>query len=137
MQLYRSEDKIREAGAKLVVVGNGSPSFIEGFREKTGYSGELYTDPRRGAYRALNLRRSVRSSINLTSLGRAFEALRGGYRQTATQGDPWQQGGVFVILPSSEIVYAYASKTAGDHPPASLIMSAINSVVEEGEGART
>jgi hypothetical protein len=32
------------------------------------------------------------------------------------QGDPWQQGGVFVIDATGRIRYSYVSRYAGDHP---------------------
>ena len=45
VQLHRERESIRRAGAELVVIGNGAPHFIAGFREITGYDGPLYTDP--------------------------------------------------------------------------------------------
>ena len=45
MQLHRDIEQIHCKGAELYVIGNGTPNFIEGFREATNYKGPLYTDP--------------------------------------------------------------------------------------------
>jgi peroxiredoxin len=124
-QLRQSESLIENAGGRLVVIGNGAPHFIEGFREKVGFDGELYTDPSMSTYRALRLQRRLGSSVNLRTLRRAVQAYRAGNRQSATQGDPWQQGGVFVIDGDGEIVFRYPSEYAGDHPPISALLSAL------------
>lgn len=124
MQLHRARAQIEEAGADLIVIGNGTPNFIAGFRERTGFDGTVYTDPERNAYRALRLRRSVRSSVNLRTLSRAVSAYRKGNRQTRTQGDPWQLGGVFVVATSGALVYEQRSEYAGDHPLVEEIIEA-------------
>ncbi len=41
MQLHREGQRIRDAGAELYVIGNGSPSFIDGFRDQ----GSQFRDP--------------------------------------------------------------------------------------------
>ena len=41
----RDIDKIHTAGAELHVIGNGSPSFIEGYRNETRWTGPIYSDP--------------------------------------------------------------------------------------------
>lgn len=117
MQLHRANQRFEAAGARLIVIGNGLPHFIAGFRERTGFDGEVYTDPGRRAYGALHLHRDLGSTFNLRTIRSAWRAFSAGNRQTRVQGDPWQQGGVFVVASDGEIVYGYASQHAGDHPP--------------------
>ena len=57
VQLHHEIDRIHRAGGEVVVVGNGAPHFIAGFRELTGYRGPLYTDPSLESYRAASLKR--------------------------------------------------------------------------------
>jgi hypothetical protein len=109
----------------MVVVSNGGPSFIQGFRERTHFDGELYTDPDRRAYEALSLRRDLKAALNPKLARRALAAYRSGHRQTATQGDARQMGGVFVIAQTGEIVFGYASEHAGDHPSVESLVAAI------------
>ena len=58
---------------------------------------EVAVDPQRAAYRAFELRRGVTRAFNLGSVRSALRAYGEGYRQSSVQGDPWQQGGSFVI----------------------------------------
>jgi hypothetical protein len=111
-----------------VVVGNGQPWFIEGFREKSQYKGEVYTDPSLASFKAMRLRRDLRSSMGLRVVRNAVQAYRDGYRQTKVQGDPWQQGGVFVIDSDGNICFSYASERAGEHPPTHEIVRALKSM---------
>ncbi|MDX2086736.1 MAG: peroxiredoxin-like family protein [Kofleriaceae bacterium] len=127
MQLHRSIHAIHAAGAELIVIGNGSPSFIDGFREQTHYDGAVYTDPSLEVFKAAELKRSVARTLDPRSLGKAFKALAGGQRQGRTQGDPWQQGGVLAIAPDGTIKFAHASERPGDNASGAAIVSAISS----------
>ena len=126
--MYRERTKFESAGSRLVIVGNGQPSFIEGFRATSQYQGELYTDPSRATYKAMRLRSGRRSTLGLRVVGNAIRAYREGYRQTEVLGDPWQQGGVFVIDTDGTVAFSYASARAGDHPPVIDILQALESI---------
>ena len=126
-------DEIREAGAELVIVGNGAQSFAAAFREDFELDGPLLVDPELRAYRAAGLRRGRVELLSPRMPLNALRALRSGSRQTGVQGDPWQLGGVFVIQPDGALTYRYLSREAGDHPPVDEIVAAIESddVLEE------
>ena len=126
MQLHREEARWTQAGARLVVIGNGPPWSIKGFREKSGYDGALYTDPDRACYRSLELRRDLRTTFSLATVRSALRAYRQGFRQTSLHGDPWQQGGVFVIQQDGTIIYSQVSEHAGDHPSIAAIRAALS-----------
>jgi NAD(P)-dependent dehydrogenase (short-subunit alcohol dehydrogenase family) len=121
---------IRDRGAELVIVGNGSADFARTFREDFGLEGPLLVDPELRAYRAAGLRRGRVELLSPRLAGNALRALRSGARQSGVQGDPWQLGGVFVIRPGGELVYRHASREAGDHPDVDEILAAL-----EGEAA--
>jgi hypothetical protein len=127
VQLHREGQRIRDAGAELFVIGNGTPSFIDGFRDTTKYTGPIYTDPSLAVYKAAELKRSVGSTIDPRGFGKALRAFASGHRQALVpQGDQWQQGGVLVVKPSNEIVWHYVSGRAGDDPSVTKIVDAIN-----------
>ena len=86
----------------------------------------VYADPHMKAYRAAGLRRDLRSTANLKVLLHGAHALRQGFRQTSVKGDPWQQGGVFVIRPDGTVLFEYASQEAGDHPEIASILAAVD-----------
>jgi hypothetical protein len=124
-QLRRETDAIHAKGAELVVVGNGSLAFARDFARETGLATPLYTDPSREAHRALGLRRDAAAALNPAFLVYAWRAFRGGFHQTGVRGDPFQMGGVLVVLPGGRIAYRYASRTAGDHPPIAQVLAAL------------
>ncbi len=125
MQLHRAIDRIHAAGAELHVIGNGAPMFIAGFRETTKYPGPIHTDPSLKVYDAAELVRGVASTFSPRAGLNALRALKGGFRQGRTQGDPTQQGGVLVVAPSGDIRFHYISKVAGDHPDVDRVIGAL------------
>ena len=125
MQLHRDIDTVHATGAELYVIGNGSPSFIDGFREETGYDGPLYTDPSLAVYKAAELKRGITKTLDPRALGATIKAFAHGGRQGRTQGDPWQQGGVLVIGTGGEIKWHHASARPGDNATASQIARAL------------
>jgi hypothetical protein len=125
VQLHRDIDKLRAANADLYIIGNGTPSFIAGFREQTKYEGPIYTDPSLATFKAAQLKRSVTSTLDPRSLGKAFSAFARGQRQGLTQGDAWQQGGVLAIAPSGEVKYHHASERPGDNATVAQIVAAL------------
>ena len=125
MQLHRENQRIEDAGARLHVIGNGSPSFIEGFRETTGYPGPIYTDPSLTVFGAAQLKRGVMKTFDPRALGKTIGAFARGHRQGRIKGDPWQQGGTLVVAPSGEVLYHHASERPGDNASASEIADAL------------
>jgi hypothetical protein len=125
VQLHRNIEQIQGKGAELYVIGNGSPSFIEGFREETKYTGPIYTDPSLEVYKAAQLKRGVMKTLNPFAIGATVKAWKNGSRQVGTQGDPWQQGGVLIVAPGGEVRWQYASGHPGDRPTAQQIAAAL------------
>lgn len=109
MQLHR-------AGIEhLLVVGNGPPMFIEGFRETTGFTGPIYTDPSLEVYKAAELKRGLGTMLKLGAAAATVGSLRRGFRQGKMQGDATQQGGVLVIATDGRILYHHISQHPGDN----------------------
>lgn len=125
MQLHRRIDELRGTGAEVIVIGNGSPSFIDGFRETTGWQGPLYTDPSLEVYKAAGLKRGVLKTFHPRAAIKALGALRAGSRQGRTQGDEWQQGGVLVVAPSDDVIWTQVSEYAGDNAAVDDIVAAV------------
>jgi hypothetical protein len=125
VQLHREIDAIHAAGAELYVIGNGTPSFIAGFRDETGWRGPVYTDPTLAAYKVAELKRGVTNTLDPRALGGTVRAFLRGGRQGRTQGDPWQQGGVVVVAPGGAVTWQHASDRPGDNAPARDILRAL------------
>jgi hypothetical protein len=117
--------EIERRGAALAVVGNGSPEQARRFAEERALSFPLLVDPEMRAYAAAGLRRSVWSTFGPRVLLHGFRAMRAGFRQGRTQGDPWQQGGAFVIEPGNRVRFSQVSREAGDHAEPSRLLEAL------------
>lgn len=124
-QVSERETDITEAGGRLIVVGNGQPRFVADFRRTTGYTGLLYTDPAREAYRACAFARGVGTAVNPTTARNALRTMRAGFRQGRTQGDPWQQGGVLAIGPGDQVLWIERIKHAGDTIDLDAVLDAV------------
>jgi hypothetical protein len=125
VQLHREIEKIHAAGAELVVIGSGRPHFIAGFRENTGYQGPLYVDPELRSYEAAGLHHGMWRNFTPLSVGLAVRALARGHMQGRTQGDPSQQGGAMVVAPGGKLLFAHASKIAGDNASPVVLVAAL------------
>lgn len=110
--------------AKLALISNGPPFFIQPFREETGYQGELYTDPSLESYKLLNFKRGLSTLMGFKSIKESLRAATTGYGQISVQGDTQQQGGVLVIGPGDQLHYVYRNQEAGDHAPMADVLAA-------------
>ena len=144
VQLRREVDTIHAHGAELVVIGNGNRHFASAFREDLQLDTPLYVDTARASYRALGMKRGIARTLGSwrTWIGN-LRGLQDGFRQKrvriilswwsrsvpalipGTQGDAWQLGGVFVVLPDGRVPYRYLSSVAGDHPPPTEVLAAL------------
>jgi peroxiredoxin len=127
--------EIRRRGAELIIVGNGQPQHATDFRDAEHVESPLYVDPELRAYAAAGLKRGLRSSLSPGVILRGLRAFREGKRQGATMGEPWQQGGVFIIRPGNRVDFSYISEEAGDHPSVEAIISALDKVGLRKSGA--
>jgi dehydrogenase/reductase SDR family protein 12 len=118
-------DSIRALGAELVIIGNGSPLFAQGFREDLDLQCPVLTDPDLVSYRAAGLRRGRVELLSPQLFTNGLRAWRTGARQTGVEGDPWQLGGVFLVRPDGATVFAQRSGVAGDHADIKAILTAL------------
>jgi hypothetical protein len=83
----------------------------------------LLTDPSRASYEAAGLKRGLaRTLFDPQGFKNFLGAYKKGFRQGATKGDPWQQGGSLVVAQGGQVLYRYVSSTPGDHAtPATLL----------------
>lgn len=115
---------LEAAGVNLVFIGNGTAEMARDFQAFMEIPHlTVWTDPRRQTYRHLGFKRGWRSVLDGAALRYSLRAMRAGFRQGKTQGDPIQQGGVLVVKQGGELVYGYASASAGDHPPTDEVVA--------------
>ena len=126
-QLRSLEASLAGGASRLVTVGPGSPEMAAAFRDEHSLQWAVLTDPDGAVFRAARMRRGLRSLLRLRAVGNGLRALRGGHRQSAVQGDPWQQGGALVFRATGALAYESRDLGAGDL----LDLDALRTVLSE------
>ncbi|MDX1382795.1 MAG: peroxiredoxin-like family protein [Thermoanaerobaculia bacterium] len=119
--------ELEAAGARPVLIGNGTPDQAKGYREDLGGAIELLVDPQLVGYKAMQLERSLLAAYNPKSFLQAFQLHRLGFRQGPTEGDALQLGGVFVIDPQHRVVWSYRARDPSDFPALDDLVAAARS----------
>ncbi|XP_030644343.1 peroxiredoxin-like 2C [Chanos chanos] len=125
-------DILRDAGVRLIVIGQSSYRHIEPFCSLTGYPHEIYVDPERKIYQKLGMRRGetfmeaasksphVKSGLFVGSLRSAWRAMTS--PAFDFQGDPLQQGGALIVGPGPEVHFAHFDMNRLDHMPINWLL---------------
>jgi hypothetical protein len=116
--------KLDEAGIVLVAIGSGSTGGARHFIEKLHLTGEMYVNQDLSAYRAFKLQRGLWKTLGPSALIHGIQAMRDGFHQGRTDGDLWQQGGVFVMGPGNKLMFQHRNKFAGDHADLDAVLLA-------------
>lgn len=125
--------KIRDLGADLVVVGNGTPAQAAGFAEGQKVDFLVFTDPTLAAYRNAGFKRSVGSTLGPRSILETLRAVLRGRRPAGRiQGDAFQQGGVLIVLPGGEVAWRFVSASPGDRPKPEEILARLDGALARG-----
>lgn len=128
MQLQRDREKFDAAGARLVVIGQGTPAHAQHFREQFDLDGlEILVDPDRAAYEVAGAKiasvselfgpRSVLSGIKRAASERMVQGM--------TQGSSTQLGGVLVVAKGGDVAWSHLAENAGDNPPNDEVLKAV------------
>ncbi|XP_023835225.1 peroxiredoxin-like 2C [Salvelinus sp. IW2-2015] len=123
---------LKEAGLRLVVIGQSSHHHIESFCSLTGYPHDIYVDPERCIYKRLGMRRgemfveSAKPSPHVKS-GMLVGHMKSMWRAMTSpifdfQGDPRQQGGAIIVGPGSEVHFAHFDMNRLDHMPINWLL---------------
>ncbi|MHB8573009.1 MAG: AhpC/TSA family protein [Candidatus Dormibacteria bacterium] len=132
-QLRGQLERINEAGADLVFVGNGSVSQAKFFQQRRVPDCVVLTDPDRASYHALQLARGHAGTWGPQNLLPSIRANLSGHHQTwwaldgkpSDHGDPLQLGGYFVLAKGGRVLYEHRNRNAGDTAPVEEILGAL------------
>ena len=131
LQLQRDREEFEAAGVELAVIGQGTPANAAHFRREYDLDLRLLVDPDRRAYAAAGAKVATFSELlgpRVMAKG-IRRAAKAGVRQGKTVGHPAQLGGVLVIAPGGEVVYAHLADDASDNPPNEQVLAAARSAV--------
>jgi hypothetical protein len=127
--LVRHVPTILGKGARVVIVGNGSPEQAEHFFAMKGLPREgvsVVTDPGRDSYKAAGFARSIgRAFLNPGSVRAYRSARREGHQVKGLFGDLTQLGGLMVVEPPARLAYLHRSLFAGDHPDLTEVVAVL------------
>ncbi len=124
MQLHGRKDELEARGVQLYLVGNGSPHYIDGFREITGYTGDIFTDPSLKVFKSAGMIRGLAATFGIRSIKSGFKSMRAGYRQGRTQGDALQQGGALLVSTAGQVLWTHHSQSGGDNVSVDTLLEA-------------
>jgi hypothetical protein len=123
--------EIEAAGARLVFIGNGDADFARNFKAKFVPDCEVLTDPSTTSYALLGARRGAWAVWSPRSWPAGLRAVRGGFRQSRTQGQAYLLGGVAIVDSGGVVTWTYISRYAGDHPDPGQILAALKRAVRK------
>ncbi len=106
--------ELAAAGARVVFVGTGLPAMAADFARTHAGGHPVLSDPQRRTFAAAGTARGLAATLHWRMLRNAWRALRAGFRQTAVQGDAWQQGGVLVVDAAGRALHHEVDAAAGD-----------------------
>ena len=106
-------------------MGCGKETHIKEFREVTGYTGKILTDPSRESFQILGFTSSIGGLLGLKTISRGLSAFRQGIKPGSLQGNALQLGGAIVVDSDSSIRYLYRSSDAGDEPSVGKLLESL------------
>jgi AhpC/TSA antioxidant enzyme len=126
VQLHRDREKFGEAGARLAVIGQGTPAMARDFERSQKVDLPMYVDATRAAYKAAGTKMATFNELlGPRVLARGLRSsIASGRTQGRTQGHPAQLGGVLVVEQDGTIPYAHLSEDASDNPPNDEVLAA-------------
>ena len=128
MQLHRDRHRFEEAGARLVVIGQGTPAHAAHFLKSQNVEGlHLLVDPERRTYEPAGAKVATFSELlGPRIVARAVpRALRARVHQGRIVGHPAQLGGVLVVAPDGRVTYTHLAEDASDNPPNDEVLEAV------------
>lgn len=109
-------EELRGSGVDVAIIGSGAPNFARGFAEHFGLDEKmLFSDEKLTSYRAADLERTAAGLLHPQVFLKGIPSMIKN-RQSRTQGDALQLGGVLVVRPDGTVAWRYRSRYAGDHP---------------------
>ena len=129
MQLHGDRDTFDAAGARLVVIGQGTPKHAAHVRDQFDLDGlEILVDPDREAYRIAGTKvASLPELLGPASVLKGIQtAVTKRMVQGTTQGHAAQLGGVLVVAQDGEVTWAHLAENAGDNPSNEDVLEALH-----------
>ncbi|KAG5449630.1 Prostamide/prostaglandin F synthase, partial [Clonorchis sinensis] len=133
-QMKPAFDKRRIRLIGISFDGDGVKDFVDG----NFFKGELFLDPDRSTYRAMDFKRvSGLSGFKslFTKAGRDLNsAANAAHVSGNLSGDGWQTGGLLVVEKGGKVLYQFTQEKVVNHPDYTKIMEVLKIDPKEVEG---
>jgi peroxiredoxin len=135
VQLHRDREEFEKAGARLTVIGQGTPRHAAAFVEDHEVEGlNVLVDPERRTYRAAGAKIATVDELfhpRIVARGTKTAATER-VVQGRTQGHSAQLGGVLVVASDGRVVWAHMADDASDNPPNEEVLKAVRAAADTG-----
>ena len=134
VQLHRDRDKFEAAGARLAVIGQGTPENARHFKKHDKVDIPLLVDGKRESYKAAGAKKATFSELlgpEVVAKG-VTRGAKQGLVQGRTVGHPAQLGGVLVIAQDGTVTWSHLAEDASDNPPNEAVLEAARKAAAKG-----
>ena len=135
MQLHRAREDFEAAGARLAVVGQGTPRHAEHFIEEYELDGmQVLVDPDRKTYELAGAKVATADELwhpKVVARGTKIAATQR-LVQGRTNGHGAQLGGTLVVARDGTIAHAHMADDASDNAPVEEILEAARRAASDG-----
>jgi hypothetical protein len=120
-QVWGRKNDFEAKNTQLIFVGNGSPDFVNKFKEDMNLTGAaIFTDPTLGVFQSAGFRKGFIAALGPQSIINGVKLLGEGYKQgipSKEAGSIWQLGGTVAVRQDGKILYQYIEEAMGDFSP--------------------
>ena len=128
MQLRRREDDFQQLGARVVLVGLGTPEDAAAFKDRFDIPFPIIADPEKVLYKAFHLKQATTTALLSPGMAvKGVSAMLRGFGIGMPTGDVRQLPGVFIIDTDGVVRYRYFAEGPADHPEPDLLLEKIRS----------
>jgi hypothetical protein len=117
-QINKKLTAFEELGLNVIVVGSGNAAQAKVFKKETHYKGNIWLDPSGGLYKAFECKRGKEFCLGPNTYHQVKRAIAAGlkYPSPPIQGDPFQNGGLFVVSQKHGVIFKHIETYAGHLP---------------------
>jgi len=122
--LRQKKDRFKRLGARVVLVGLGTPQETAAFKDQFKVPFAMIADPQKRLFRAFHLKQA--SLGGLLSVGMAVKGLSAmarGHGIGIPKGDVRQLPGVFIIDIGGRIQFSHFARDPADHPDPETLLA--------------
>src|SRR3954447_17466998 len=130
VQWNRAHEEIEAKGARIVLIGQGTPKHAAHFKPRYAPELPVLADESRETYKAMGIPRgSAMQLIGPKSVLKGIARSAQGQPQGRIIGDAAQLGATFIVMPSGEVAWSHISSDASDNPSVEEVLEALQATV--------